>query len=80
MATGYDERALPRESVTRTLNAKRVIAAGERMLSEMQLSPEQQAQIEGNLVRLRAGLPDEPKAELSRRSRGPAPRADRPTT
>jgi hypothetical protein len=59
MATGYDPR------VTRPLNVKRVIAAGERMLSEHQISPDQRAQIESNLARLRAELADEPK----RRSR-----------
>ena len=59
MATGYDPR------VTRPLNVKRVIAAGERMLSEQQLSPDQRVLIEGNLARLRAELADEPK----RRSR-----------
>ena len=54
MATGYDAR------VTRPLNVERVIAAGERMLREQQLSPDQRVQIEGNLARLRAELADEP--------------------
>ena len=60
MATGYDKRTVRRDfSELRPLNAKRVIEAGERMLTEYQLSPVQRVQIESNLARLRAELADE---------------------
>ena len=52
MATAYDPR------VTVPLNGKRVIAAGERLLAEQDISLQLAARIEDNLERLRAGLDD----------------------